>query len=282
MNINLESAYQEAEDFAQLHYENFPVISKFLPKKIRKHVAVVYKFARLADDLADEGKLSKDKRKRDLEEFEAKLVMAEKGEFEDDFWRALKNTIDEFKLSPKNFHNLLIAFNMDVSKNRFINFEEILNYCFYSANPVGRIILEFFGIRDKDSIEYSDAICTALQLTNFYQDVKIDFERNRIYIPQNEMIKFNVEERVFQLKEINDNFRQLLKYQIERTRELFVEGRKLIERLPYRLKYQIACTILGGEKILSKIEEIDYDVLNMRPVLSKVDYFILMLKSLMM
>lgn len=279
MDKDLLIAYSEAGRFTKSHYENFPVVSLLLPKRIRKHVAIVYQFARQADDIADENFISADHRKHDLEDYENKLIMCEKGEFADDFWRALKNTIDTFNLSTKNFHNLLVAFNMDIGKRRFINFNEIQDYCFHSANPVGRIILEFFNIRDKDSIEYSDAICTALQLTNFYQDVKIDFEKNRIYIPQNEMIKFNVDERVFQLKEINDNFKQLLKYQVERARELFRDGRKLIERLPYRLKYQIAWTLLGGEKILNKIEEIDYDVLNVRPVLTKADYLILMLKS---
>jgi len=279
MDKNLEIAYKQAEEFTKSHYENFPVISMLLPKELRRHVAVVYQFARQADDIADEGEMPRDWRKNELEKYENDLIMCLKNEFTSDFWRALKNTIDEYNLSPKNFHHLLIAFNMDVGKKRYINFDEVLGYCFYSANPVGRIILEFFNIRDSKSMEYSDAVCTALQLTNFYQDVAVDFQKERIYIPQNEMLKFGVDEKTFQLKENNDNFRQLLYFQVKRAGELFAEGRKLIERLPRRLKYQISWTILGGEKILNKIEKINFNVLNERPVLSKFDYLRLMAKS---
>ncbi len=282
MEKNLILVYKAAEEYAKSHYENFPVISFFLTKELRKHVALVYQFARQADDIADEGEISKDRRICELDKYENELIMCEKGEYINDFWRAVKNTMDSYNLSPKHFHNLLIAFKMDLTKKRYINFDELLGYCYYSANPIGRIILEFFGIRDKESFSYSDAICTALQLTNFYQDVGKDFQKNRIYIPQNEMIKFNVDEKIFRLKENNDNFKELLKYQINRTRDLFQKGKNLIERLPMKLKYQISWTISGGEEILKKIEKINHDVLNSRPVLNKFDYLKLMMKSLLL
>ncbi|MFC2133323.1 squalene synthase HpnC [Bacteroidota bacterium] len=275
----MKLAYKEAEIFAKSHYENFPVISRFLPKELGKHVAVVYQFARQADDIADEGDISRDLRKKKLQEYENQLIKCKAGECENIFWNALRETITNYNLSYKHFHNLLVAFNMDIEKRRFINFDEILGYCFYSANPVGRIILEFFDIRDPESIEYSDAVCTALQLTNFYQDIGVDFQKDRIYIPQNEMLQFGVDEKNFENKKNNDNFRKLLEYQVERVKELFIKGRKLLDRLPNKLKYQIAWTILGGEEILNKIEKINYNVLNKRPVLTKIDYFQLMLKS---
>ena len=141
--------------------------------------------------------------------------------------------------------------------------------------------MEFFNIRDKAAIGYSDSICTALQLTNFYQDVSIDIQKGRIYIPLDEVEKFGVELNQFELKQNNANFELLLKYQIERCRQLFIEGRNLLPLLPGKLKKQISMTVFGGEKILCKIEELNYDVLNYRPVLSKFDYAKIFLKSLL-
>lgn len=214
-----------------------------------------------------------------LELYENQYRDCLKGKFGNEFWRTLSETITEFNLTPKYFFDLLSAFKQDVVKNRYQNFDELLNYCSRSANPVGRIILEFFGINDNESLRYSDSICTALQLTNFYQDVSIDIRKNRIYIPLDEVEKFGVELNQFDLLKNNSNFEQLLKYQVERTKGLFNEGRNLLKRLPRNLKPQIYMTILGGEKILMKIEEIHYDVFNIRPKLSKIDYMKIFIKA---
>ncbi len=192
---------------------------------------------------------------------------------------ALNNTIVQFNLTPKYFYDLLSAFKQDLVTTRYQTFDEIINYCERSANPVGRIILEFFSIRDEESLRLSDSVCTALQLTNFYQDVSVDIKKDRIYIPLEEIQKFGVSENQFELRENNTNFEQLLKYQVERTRQLFFEGRKLILRLPKELKSQIHMTILGGEKILNMIEKMNYNVIDTRPKLSKLDYFMIFFKS---
>lgn len=278
-NTNLDSAYNSAINFATNHYENFPVISILIPKHLRKHIAIIYQFARTADDIADEGNLLPEKRIEQLNNFENDLTECLKYNFKNEFWAALKNTMTERKLTPKYFYDLLTAFKHDVEVKRYNTFEDVLFYCRHSANPVGRLILELFNIRDEELNKYSDNICTALQLTNFYQDVNIDIEKGRIYIPLNELKKFGVDENVFVQKDNNVNFKELLRYQVERSRNLFNDGKKLIHHLPLRLRFEISWTIFGGEKILDKIEEMDYDVLNHRPKLSKADYIILLAKS---
>ncbi len=275
----LINEYKSAEVYARSHYENFPVISLFLPEQIRSHVAVVYKFARLADDIADEGNLPPSERLDSLKDFRTELQKSFEGSPQSEFWKALIYTVNSFSLSHKNFFDLLSAFEQDISKKRYSNFEDLLDYCSRSANPVGRIILEFFNIRSEEAVKYSDNICTALQLTNFYQDIKIDLEKDRIYLPVDEMQKFGVDEKSFVKDENNSNFKSLLRYQIERADMLFQEGKKLIPFLPSSLKYQIKWTILGGEEILKKIRSIDYEVLTTRPKLTKIDYLRLMIKS---
>jgi len=267
----LKKAYNEAIKFAKSHYENFPVVSFFLPNRLKKHIAVIYQFARQADDIADEGNYPIDFRLMLLENYKNKLINTLEENYEDDFWMALGNTIKSMRLTPEYFFNLLSAFEQDVTVTRYKTFDDLLNYCERSANPVGRLILELFEIRDEKVMEYSDAVCTALQLTNFYQDISIDYSKNRIYLPLNEMKKFGVSENIFELKKNNANFKQLLKYHIEKTKELFNKGKNILNYLPGILRLQIKLTILGGERILEKIEELDYDTLNYRPILSKKD-----------
>lgn len=276
---NLDQKYDEVQRIASEHYENFPVVSLFIPKQLRKHIAVVYVFARQADDIADEGELSPEQRIICLDDYEGKLKSALEGDYHDDFWCALHLTIKEMKLTSDNFFKLIRAFKQDISKNRYSNFNEILDYCSCSANPVGRIILEIFDIRDEQLNSYSDHICTALQLTNFYQDVSIDYIKGRIYIPVDELNSFNVSEKDFELKRISSNFKSLIEYQVNRANDFFNEGKNLIQYLPIPLRYEIKWTVLGGQKILKKIRNIDYDVLNQRPILSKTNYIFLMIQA---
>jgi len=278
----IDKGYSEAINFAESHYENFPVISFFLKARLRKHVAVLYRFARQADDLADEGDIDPEERLEALNRYEENFDRALKGECADEFWRALNATIKEFNLSPRYFHDLLSAFKLDVTKRRYDTFAEIHDYCRLSANPVGRLILEFFDRRDEKYLKYSDSICTALQLTNFYQDVSIDIEKDRIYIPLDELEYFNVELSQFHFRKNNSNFKKLLKHQVVRTGGLFNDGEKLIEYLPGELKSQIRMTILGGRKILEKISRTDYDILENRPELSRADYVKIFIKALIM
>lgn len=201
------------------------------------------------------------------------------GKFQNDFWFALFNTIHEYNLTPQYFFDLLNAFKRDISTSHYNSFDEVLSYCERSANPVGRIVLELFSIRDEESLKYSDAICTALQLTNFYQDVSLDIKKNRIYIPIDDIARFGVKLNQFELKQNNTNFEQLLKHQVNRTKDYFAIGKKLLPRLPRKLEKQIKATILSGEKILEKIEQINFNVLNNRPKLSKIDYINVLLKA---
>lgn len=275
----MDSVYKRALDFAGSHYENFPVISFLIPRNLKKHIAIIYQFARNADDFADEGNLTSEIRIKKLNDFEKDFIEALKGNHKNDFWEALENTIRVFSLTPQYFFDLLTAFKQDVAQHSYETKYDLMNYCKYSANPVGRIILEFFNIRDTESFQYSDAICTALQLTNFYQDISIDYLKDRIYIPKEDMQKFGVTEKIFELKENNSNFKNLLNYEITETEKLFRKGKKLLNRLPLRLKYEITWTILGGEKILRKIEKINYNVLNYRPTLTKKDFIEIFFRS---
>ncbi|MCH7773211.1 MAG: squalene synthase HpnC [Bacteroidetes bacterium] len=276
----LNSAYSKSLKFAKSHYENFPVVSFLIPKNLRKHVAIIYWFARTADDYADEGNFSKGERLEKLNNFEFRLKQLLNGKAESDYEFALANTIIEKKLTTENFYNLIKAFKQDVIKNRYENFDEVIDYCKHSANPVGRLILELFDIRSEEAIKYSDKICTALQLTNFLQDVSIDYKKGRIYLPKDEMEMLQITEKLFEYKENNHKLKQLVKHSVDRIQNLFNEGKKLFPLLSGRLKVEIIWTVAGGEEILDQVRKNDYNVLNNRPELSKTRMLSLFLKSL--
>ena len=261
------------------HYENFPVASFLIPKNLRKDISIIYWFARTADDLADEGNVDQKTRMDDLDRFELEFFNSLKGESENFYFNQLSKTIGNNKLSTKHFTDLLSAFKQDVIKKEYNNYDEVLNYCKRSANPVGRILLELFNINQDEAIIGSDNICTALQLTNFYQDTIIDIEKGRIYYPKDEMKMFNVTKKMFELKENNHNIKALVKHNVERAQSLFDEGKNLLNFLNGRFRIEIKWTIAGGEKILKKIRENDYDVFTRRPKLDKIDFLSLLVKS---
>lgn len=276
--IEQHHTYQKALSFAKNHYENFPVASFLIKKDLRKHVSIIYWFARTADDIADEGNAAVDERLNQLNLFEHRFLKSMHGNFVDEFDEALFTTITEQKLSEEHFLNLIKAFRQDVVKSRYKNFEELMHYCSLSANPVGRLILELYNIRDENAFQLSDKICTALQLTNFYQDTIIDYSKGRIYYPLDELTKFNVKEKVFELKDFNLNLQALIKLNVDRAFNLFNEGAALSEYLSGRLKYEIKWTIAGGKEILNKIKKNNYNIF-IRPKLSKKDFIILLIKS---
>ena len=280
--ISSDKAYKNALKFAKTHYENFPVVSFLVPKTLQKHIAIIYWFARTADDIADEGDFTENERLNKLNGFRARLQNLLMESYADFFDVALHSTIIEKKLSPELFFDLLSAFEQDITKKRYADFTETLSYCKRSANPVGRLILELYGVRDKEAFEYSDNICTALQIINFIQDTKIDFEKGRIYIPLDEMEKFRITERYFELNEQNEDFRRLVEFQVERVEKMFILGKNLLGYLSGRLKFEIGWTIAGGMAIADKIRENDFSVLSQRPELNKMDFVFLLLKTMML
>lgn len=279
MEERINSAYKTSLTFSKEHYENFPVILFSVSKELKKHIAIIYKFARQADDLADEGYISQNERLFLLNEYEKDFIEALNGKFKNDFWLALKNTCDKFQIDKKLFFDLISAFKQDIIKKRYETDSEILDYCKRSANPIGRILLKIFKVEDNEALIASDKICTALQLTNFYQDVSIDIQKNRIYASKEMMRKYSVTEEDFLNLNFNENVKLLFKELIEKTYKMFNEGKVIQSYLPKSFLLQIRMTILGGEKILYKIVENDYDVFNKRPKLNKKDFLLILLKS---
>ena len=277
-NISLYNAYKSVIKFAKSHYENFPVVSFFIPGKLKKHIAIIYWFARTADDIADESLVGEGLKLEKLNELEFNLKKALRDKDVNEYFHALSNTIKTKKLTSQYFNDLLYAFKQDIIKSKYKNFNELLDYCKNSANPVGRLILELFEIRNDKANEYSDDICTALQLTNFLQDTAIDYRKGRIYYPLDEMKKFNVSTKLFEQKENNPNFKQLVKYNVDRIQSLFDNGKNLLPMLEGRLKTEIGWTVAGGEEILELIRRNNYDVLNNRPELSKLKMISILLK----
>lgn len=266
--------YEDALKISSEHYENFPVASFLFPKDLRKDVALIYTFARTADDISDEGNYSKEERKRTLTIFRNEFEDSLDKNYHNTFWKLLHNTILNRKLNPQHFFDLLSAFEQDIYKNEYNTFDDLLSYCKNSANPVGKIILELYNIRNERIILLSDKICTALQLTNFWQDVKVDLEKGRIYIPLEDFLKFETDKSIINSEQTTDTLRQIIKFEIERTEKLFDDGKEILQFLPGRLKWQIRWTINGGRKILQKIKKNHYDVLNYRPTLTKFDYIV--------
>ncbi len=282
MKINsntLHLAYQEAIQFARKHYENFPVVTFLISKKIQKDVAIIYWFARTADDIADEGDLSLQQRLEQLARFEKRMQNLLNGVFADKFDYTLAETIKANKLSHILFFKLLKAFRSDILFHSFAEFSDVEKYCDNSANPIGRLMLELHDVRDQNALKLSDKICTALQLTNFYQDFKFDIKKGRNYIPLTDLAKFGLNENNFTDPVLRSKFCAVMKYQIERTKNLFLEGEQLLNYLPKKLKIEIAWTILGGKRILEKIEASKCNVLKERPSLKKYELISLLIKS---
>lgn len=268
----LQNAYAECLQMAQSHYENFPVASRLLPQNLRQPISVIYAFARRADDFADEGNLSNEERMTALTDFSNKLDLIEQGKgVEDTTFIALADVIKQHQLPIALFHDLLTAFKMDVTKSRYANFGEVMEYCRYSANPVGRLLLHLNKATSPQNLGYSDAVCSALQLTNFLQDISQDLvESDRIYIPLDEMAQFGVSEEDIRNKRTTPATRKLIEFQIRRTVKLMQSGAPLGKILKGRMGLELRMTIMGGSRILYRLNQ-QYDDVFSRPRLSKWD-----------
>lgn len=273
-------AFQFCEHLARDHYENFPVASLMIPREKRPHVYAIYSFARIADDYADEPGLTPAERVNSIGEWEEQLIDAYRGHAHHPVFVALRETIDRFEIPADLFQSLLIAFRSDVTRHRYESFEEVLEYCENSANPIGRLMLLLFNYRSETTMEFSDSICTALQLTNFWQDVAVDLKKDRVYIPMEDIREFGYSEEELLGFHCSQAFKDLMCYQVERTQQMFQEGKPLLSAIGSDLRMELKLTWKGGMRILKKIERQDYDVFARRPSLSLVDKTAILLSSL--
>jgi squalene synthase HpnC len=257
------------------HYENFPVASLLLPAPLREPVEVIYRFARSADDFADEGDDPPEVRLRKLNDYRGQLDRPR-----DPLLLDVAKIIREHGLPVALFADLLDAFSQDVTKKRYASFSEVLDYCRRSANPVGRLLLHLFKRTNESDLRASDAICSALQLINFWQDVDLDYAKdNRVYLPQDEMARFGVTERHLQEKVCDSAWQSLMTFEVERTRKLMLDGAGLGKALPGRIGLELRATIQGGLRILEKIERAGYDVFRRRPTLQALDWPLVLLRA---
>ena len=277
---DIAGAYRFCQDLVDSHYENFPVASLLLPRRLRRHVAALYAFARIADDFADEAEYEGVRKER-LLDWRRQLQSAGREPASHPVFVALASTLRELELPVQPFDDLLSAFLQDTEKKRYATFDEVLDYCRRSANPVGRIVLMIHGYRSEELFRYSDAICTALQLANFWQDLAVDLKKDRIYIPEEDFKQFSYSEADLRMGVVNERFIDLLKFEVNRTRNLFEEGRPLPAKLAWPLSLEIRLTWRGGREILRKIRKGGFDTLSKRPALSKWDWIPLVVRSLL-
>lgn len=276
---SLAEARQYTEKIARTHYENFTVVSHFLPAELRQHMFNVYAYCRWADDLGDEipdPALAI----QALEWWRGELESCYAGQPRHPVFVSLKETIDRFEIPAEPFHHLLDAFVQDQTVKRFPTYQDVLHYCERSANPVGRLVLYLFGFGDAERQRLSDATCTALQLTNFWQDVTVDWQKNRVYLPQEDLRRFGVTEDQIAERRFNAAFGELMRFEVDRARKLFAQGLPLLYMVPKRLRLDLELFTRGGEEILNLIEAQGYDVLSRRPSLSKGRKIALMLRRL--
>ena len=279
-------AYAHCEAIARGHYENFPVASRLLPAPMRPHIAAIYAFARAADDFADEPGLESRERLQRLDDWSARLEaaagiarrdaaraapMTASHEGDDLVFAALANTIRVHRLPPSLLADLVSAFRQDVTTKRYATWEDVLDYCRRSANPVGRLVLRVAGYDDPALDRASDAVCTALQLTNFWQDLGRDWAIGRVYVPAADRETAGASERDLAAGRMTPAWQRVMAEMTARTRALFAEGRPVCDGVRGRLRWELRLTWLGGSRILDKLEHGRFDVFRHRPTLGKQD-----------
>jgi squalene synthase HpnC len=265
------------------HYENFPVASLLLPARLRPAVTAIYAFARSADDLADEGDAAPQQRLAALSAYDAQLDLIAAGETcATPIFARLQQVIVEHRLPLQPFRDLLSAFRQDVVTVRYARYEDLLDYCRRSANPVGTLMLHLYETPTAANLRDSDAICSALQLINFWQDVAIDWEKARIYLPLEDMERFGVTERDIAEARTDERWRRLMGFEAERARALMLSGAPLATRLPGRIGWELRLVIQGGLRILERIAQAEGDVFRRRPKLGRADWLAMGWRSLAM
>jgi len=277
---NYEDAVLFCNQFATSHYENFPVASHFLPRPKRRHIVAVYTFARVADDIADEN--------LDIPDTERLALLQEYSEnyhkenTTNPIFLALAKTIKEFNIPYMPFDKLLQAFARDINFTQAQTIADLYDYCTYSANPIGELVLRIFGIYTPESAELSDSVCTALQLTNFWQDFSRDIDKKRIFIPVDFLQKYHLTNDDIFNKNISPKLGECINELINITNNEFIKGKNLARLIPqFGLRTEIRASILGGQSILQKCRDLGENLLNFRPKLEKSDIFTIFVKSIM-
>ena len=281
--------FEEIENSLMLtkeHYENFPVASFVLPKRLRHPIALIYNFARQADDFADEGRHKPETRLAKLQSFRDQLDLIEDNNpTKSAFFAELGVIIRTHKLPLAPFYDLLDAFSQDITKTRYANFHEVLDYCHRSANPIGALLLYLFDKATPQNLAYSNKVCTALQLINFYQDVAIDFEdthhKSRVYLCQDEMAQYGVTEAQIAAQHVNQNWGNFMLFNIERAEAMLQDGKPLEHILPGRIGLEMRMIIGGGEQVIYKLKNVRGDIFKHRPTLKVWDWPVILLKSLL-
>ncbi|OFW14230.1 MAG: squalene synthase HpnC [Acidobacteria bacterium RIFCSPLOWO2_02_FULL_59_13] len=264
----LGQARRYCQDLAQNHYENFHVVSWLFPRALRAHLHAVYAYCRWADDLGDESG-DPERSLWLLKRWEEELLACYQGRARHPVFVALRDTVQRFEIPPEPFLDLLTAFRQDQVKKRYQDFGELLDYCRYSANPVGRLVLYVCGCRDRERQQLSDFTCTALQLASFWQDVWRDYQIGRIYLPLQDMMRHAYSEQELASRQYNERFARLLQELVERTGELFRRGLPLASQVERWLAVDIELFSRGGMEVLRLIERQNYDVLGRRPSLTR-------------
>lgn len=274
--LTLKMAQDLCATITKEHYENFPV-GRFVTKDLRPHIQAIYAFARTADDFADEAQFE-GQRLALLEDWRKKLFEAKAGEASDPVFIALAHTLSTTALPVQWLEDLIRAFEQDVIHPHHATWDSITEYASRSANPVGRLVLWLHGYRSEDLFELSDAICSALQFTNFWQDIAVDLKKNRIYLPTADQAQFGYTGLSAAL--YNEAFVKLLAHEVHKTRDLFLKGRPLCDQVSGLLKFELRLVWLGGMRILEKIENVHFNVFDHRPTLNALDWALLLFRAL--
>lgn len=265
-------AFAYCERIARTHYENFPVGSLLVPAGLRPHFYSIYAYSRAADDFADEGDRTVEERIAALDAWEARLEDAYRGEADHPVFVALAETVRRHAVPIEPLRDLLRAFRLDSREEGFATMAELLDYCRWSADPVGRLVLHLFELATPERLVLSDAICTALQLANFWQDISVDVPRGRFTVPRDVLRRFGCTAEDLRERRFTENVRAMMHYLVDDAEGRFRTGSALIRKVPvFRLRMELALVVRGGRTILRKIREADYNVLAERPAIGTLD-----------
>lgn len=265
------------------HYENFPVASVLMPARLKPAVIAIYAFARTADDIADEGDATPEQRYAALNQYDAELINIHTNiDSQIELFQTLAPVIREHKLPISAFHDLISAFKQDIVTKRYETYDGLLDYCRRSANPVGSIMLHLYQAETTQNLKDSDAICSALQLTNFWQDIAIDWQKQRIYAPSEDLRRFKITEKQIDSEIVDANWQEMMQFQIQRTRALMLSGSPLCKRLPGRIGWELRLVVQGGLRILEQLEKANGDIFQSRPKLKSLDWLFMFWRALRM